>query len=509
MTDIVVDTDHGPLRGRRAGGLTVFAGVPFAAPPTGDRRLAPPQPVDHWSGVRDALTLPPAPSQGTSALRGDRNADSRPARLGWSGGPAAAHFAAHLAAVDAATRNSAEDCLYLNVWTPDHAGDRPVIVYLFGGGFDAGSASPPVTDGAALARATDCVVVTVNYRLGALGFLHLADLGGAEWAGSTNLGLQDQAAALRWVQANIAAFGGDPKRVTLAGQSAGAFSVGALLTMPAADGTFQRAILHSGSTQRVFPASTATSIAEDLLSALGVDDLGSLRTLPVQRILEVQNLVIDTDIGRRNLPGGRSWGVVLDGNVLPRHPHEALTYGAARDITLLVGANHDEMQIFQRIGAAAFRPADEAALLAEISRGGAAHPGEVLDGYRRRLSTSGAAPDLADLRAAFLTDYVYREPATRLAATQIAAGGTAYHYVFADAPLGPGLGAFHGCEGIYLFEDLDRAGITSTRSRAVGDAFRHAWAAFAWDGQPGWPSYDPRADNSTQYFGGNRSGLVS
>ena len=345
------------------------------------------------------------------------------------------------------------------------------------------------------------MVVAVNYRLGALGFLHLADLGGAGWAGSTNLGLQDQAAALHWVQGSITAFGGDPSRVTVAGQSAGAFSIGALLAMPPAAGTFQRAILHSGSTQRVFPAATATVMAEDLLTALRLDDVAGLRDVPVERVLAVQNGVVDSDIGRRNLPGGRSWGVVLDGTILPDHPQDALSAGAARDVALLVGANREEMRIFQRVGGEAFRPADEAALLAEIARAGVDRPAELLDGYRRRLSGPAGTPDLADLRAAFLTDQVYRLPATRMAAAQTAAGGLAYSYLLADAPFGPALGAFHGCDGMYLFDQLAEAGITSESSRAVRDHLHAAWADFAATGDPGWPPHDADSGGTTRQFG--------
>src|SRR4051795_4682204 len=164
MTEVFADTAQGTLRGRRQNGLALFAGVPFAAPPVGELRLAPPQPAEGGSGVRDALTLPPAPARGPSALRAG---DEDPAPMAVATTPPASHFAAHLAAVQDAARSSSEDCLYLNVWAPDHSHSRPVLVYLYGGGFDAGSASPPLTNGAELARALDCIVVTVNYRVGA------------------------------------------------------------------------------------------------------------------------------------------------------------------------------------------------------------------------------------------------------------------------------------------------------------------------------------------------------
>lgn len=319
-----------------------------------------------------------------------------------------------------------EDCLYLNVWTPDPACSRPVIVWIYGGGFDSGSAAPPMTDGAALSRLTGAVVVAANYRLGALGYLHLADLGGPDWANCTNLGLQDQAAALRWVRDNIAAFGGDPGNITVAGQSAGASSIGALLATPAAAGTFHRAILQSGHTQRVVDTDTGTAIATDLMVALGLDEVDSLLDVPVGAILEVQSSVIDADLGRGSLPGGCGWGMVVDGNVLPEYPQQAVADGAASGISLLVGANRDEMRLFQALQGPAYAPADERALLAEMRQAGVASPERLLAAYRHRAPDA----DLPGLRSLFLTDAAYRRPAGRLAAAQVAAGGRAHTYLF-------------------------------------------------------------------------------
>ena len=228
MTDPTTTT-AGEVRGRRYPAASCSPAFPTPSRRSAALRLRPPQPPEAWTGVRAADVFPPAPAQGSTAL----------------GGRATMTFA------------SDEDCLYLNLFAPALDGARPVIVWIYGGGFEIGTASPPMTDVAALGRATGTVVVAMNYRVGALGWLHLADLGGPDWAGSTNLGLQDQIAALHWVRANIAAFGGDPDNITVAGESAGAFSIGALLAAPAAAGTFHRAILSSGSTERVFAAETA------------------------------------------------------------------------------------------------------------------------------------------------------------------------------------------------------------------------------------------------------------
>ncbi|WP_328610353.1 carboxylesterase family protein [Amycolatopsis sp. NBC_00345] len=487
-----VDINDGRLRGGPLpGGGALFAGIPFAAPPVGPLRLRPPQPPQPWSDVRDATEFRPAPPQRLPALLAGTGS-------GAGSGEGDSATTSMVEAVAGGAGAHDEDCLYLNVWTPELSGRRPVLVWIYGGGFDSGSAGLPSTDGAALSRLTGAVVVAANYRVGALGFLHLAELGGPGWAGSSNLGLQDQAMALRWVRDNIAAFGGDPGNITVAGESAGAFSIGSLLAAPAAGGTFHRAILSSGSTGRVFAADTGTAIAADLLAKLGLDTVDELADVPVERILDVQTSVIDTDIGRRNLPGGRSWGVVLDGTVLPRDPQAAVADGAAAGIGLLVGANRDEMRMFQAMQGAAYVPTDEPALLAEMEQAGVTEPARLLAGYRQRSPEA----DLATLRTLFLTDAVYRRPASALAAAQTAAGGSAHTYLFAAEPLGPDLGAFHGADLVLVFDALERTGNATPELIKVRDDLAGAWARFAATGDPGWAPYDPDARQNTRQFGG-------
>ena len=460
-------TTAGQVRGKEVPGGILFAGVPFAQPPVGALRLRPPQPPAAWSGVRAAEEFPPAPAQSGTALGGG-------GKIPWA---------------------NDEDCLYLNVATPALEGARPVIVWIYGGGFEVGTASPPMTDVAALARATGTVVVAMNYRVGALGWLHLADLGGPEWAGSTNLGLQDQVAALRWVRENIAAFGGDPGNVTLAGESAGAFSVGALLAAPVAAGTFHRAILSSGSTERIYSAATGTAIAEDLLAALGLSSVKELADVPVGRLLAVQGTVTESDIGRRNLPGGRAWGVVLDGSVLPRHPATAVQAAAAAHLPLLVSSNRDEMKAFE--GLPGFAPVGEDALLADMRQAGIDRPAELLAAYRARHPHT----DLTELRSRFLGDAIYIVPADRLAKAQTAADGAAYRAVFAADPFGPEVGTPHGMDLAYIFDLLDANGIGTPASHAVRNDLHQAWRRFAETGDPGWPRYDPGATENTRLFG--------
>ena len=470
MTDpTTVTTKAGQLRGKELPGGVLFAGIPFAQPPVGELRLRPPQPVEPWTGVREADTYPPAPAQGGTALAGDE-------KMPWA---------------------NDEDCLYLNLFTPAVEGARPVIVWIYGGGYEVGTASPPMTDVAALARATDAVVVAANYRVGALGWLHLADLGGAQWAGSTNLGLQDQIAALHWVRENVAAFGGDPDNVTIAGESAGAFSVGALLATPGASGTFHRAILSSGNTERIFSAATATSIAEDLLRALGLSSVDELANVPAERILATQGTVIESDIAHRNLPGGRAWGVVLDGTVLPVQPTAAVNAGAVAHVPLLISTNRDEIKAFEQLPG--FAPADEESLLADIRYAGFDQPDSVLTAYRSRHPDA----ELAELRSRFLTDAVYAAPANRLARAQVDAGGKAYRALFAADPYGPAMGTPHGLDLLYIFDMLDDNGAGTPANHAVRDELHDVWRRFAATGDPGWPVYDPGVIANTRLFGGS------
>jgi para-nitrobenzyl esterase len=393
-----------------------------------------------------------------------------------------------------------EDCLYLNVWTPGLDGELPVIVWIYGGGFETGSASPPLTNGAALSRLTGAVVVAANYRVGAFGFGHWLGAGGSDWADSSNLGLQDQLAALSWVRRNIAAFGGDPGNVAVAGESAGAFMIGALLGVPRAVGLFHKAILHSGGAGRVFSAETGDQIARDFLGILGVRTVEELQAVDAGRIVAAQRRVVDTDIGRRNLPGGRSWGIVLDDRLLPRHPLETIRSGALADIPLLVGANRDEVRSYRAAAGEGFMSMGMDELLAEFAVAGVADPSGLLDAYRERL---GGRSEADEIREVFLSDALWRRPASSLAAAQVGAGGNAWAFLFAGEPLGPEHGAFHGADLLYTFNHLAYLGLDSPANLAVRDDLLGAWTRFIADGDPGWAAYDLNAPLNTRQFGGD------
>jgi len=471
VTATEIDTTYGPVRGNTTAGISAFRGIPFAASTAGANRFAPPRPPAPWTDVRDATIAGPTAPQNPSMLE------------------------QMLGAEDAVV---GEDCLSLNVFAPEGATDLPVMVWIHGGGFLTGTGSIPWYDGTNLAR-RGAVVVTINYRLGVLGFLHLGDIDPA-FEGSGNLGILDQVAALEWVRDNVAAFGGDPSRVTIFGESAGAMSVGTLLAVPAADGLFHRAILQSGAAEHVLSRDAATGYARKFLAELGVDptDLSVLRDLPLAQILEAQGRFTATVPFAEGLP----FEPVVDGGVLPGEPGARVAAGCAPTVDLLVGTNTDEMTLFllmePELGAF-----DEAALTLRsdelfVPLGRAA--GEGVAVYR------GARPDatIHDVVVAVLTDHTFRIPAIHLAESQADHPGRVwmYEFGFKSPAFGGVLGASHALEIPFVWDNLDAqgaamfAGPPTDATRSLATRLADAWVAFAADGVPAadglpeWPAYD-------------------
>jgi para-nitrobenzyl esterase len=316
----IVEVSSGRLEGIREDGVLVFRGIPFARPPLGPLRFEPPQPVEPWSGVRDATRFGPAAVQ-TKDLIGPTVGFDQPA--------------------------SAEDSLTLNVWTPGTDGTRrPVLVWIHGGAFTIGSGSQRVFGSTTLARRGDAVIVTINYRLGALGFLRLSATSlGRELTATGNEGLLDQVAALEWVRREIARFGGDPDNVTIFGESAGSISCSLLLTMPRARGLFHRAILQSGPPTLVAPPALSGRVAQVVLEKLG-DAAGSaarLRELPVDAIRRAQaEVILELGLETRGMP----FRPCADGDLVPADPLAAIADGCAREVSVLVGTTRDEMKLF-------------------------------------------------------------------------------------------------------------------------------------------------------------------
>jgi para-nitrobenzyl esterase len=487
--EIVVDTALGKVTGVQEGDLQAFRGIPFAKPPVGALRLCAPEPPDPWSGVRPALEFAP------SAPQNEVEFDLIPG-LG--------------------VGRQSEDCLYLNVITPAaDDGRRPVMVWIHGGAFIIGSGSQALYDTRPLALRGDCVLVSINYRLGALGFLHLADVCGEGLGATANAGILDQVAALVWVRDNIAAFGGDPGNVTIFGESAGGMSVGTLMGMPAARGLFHRAIAQSGAAQTVSSAEEAGEVARLFLAKLGIEpaDCEKLRGVSVGDILAAQTecaLAIDADAGLR------AFRPAVDSRSLPEHPLDAIRGGMSRDVSVIVGSCRDEWRLFGFMDPAAAK-LDEAALIERIDRRvpGADAVGRLrgrglVDAYRP-AAAGGETP--ADLFLAIETDRVFGIPAIRLAEAQQAHQKNTFAYLVTwESPfLGGSLGACHGIDVPFVFGAIGSPGANAfagegPEAHALCERMMDAWIHFARSGDPNhpglprWPGYDPRR-RATLFFG--------
>jgi para-nitrobenzyl esterase len=477
---VVVETPSGRLAGREQDGVRSFLGIPFAKPPLGARRFAAPEPAEPWAGVRDAGSYGPSGPQAPIPLP--------------------------LPGMDVGRTD--EDCLYLNVWTPaSGAARKPVMVWIHGGGFVIGSGSQVVYDGARLARRGDVVVVTINYRLGALGFLHLAELCPGLAGAVSNPGMRDQVAALRWVADHIAAFGGDPSNVTIFGESAGGMSVGTLLGMPSADGLFQRAIPQSGATHNFHTPETGTRVAAAFLAALGLtaaEAERSLREVPPQKLLDAQ---AQTQLALAGSVGLLPFQPVADGDSLPRPALQPVREGARAGVSLLAGATRDEWKLFTLMDPAAAGLDDEK-LLERLGREVPEVDADALYAcYGDALRGRGQSAAALELFAAIQTDRVFRIPAIRLAEAQLAHQARTFMYrVDWESPmLGGALGACHGIDLPFVFGNFDLPGGDAFVGKgpdvaALAERMMDAWLAFARSGDPGWEPYDARR-RATMLFG--------
>ncbi len=456
--DPVVRTRQGAVRGRWDGPIGVFRGIPFAAPPVGSRRFQAPQPPEAWDNVREADVFgpsPPQPANGPPA--GDRPASSR---------------------------HDPTDWLTLNVWTPDPgAAALPVMVWIHGGAYQFGTSADPGYDGAVLAR-TGVVVVTANHRLGVEGY---AELDGAP----SNRALLDQLAALRWVQDEIPAFGGDAARVTVFGESAGAGAIAALLVMPLARDLFGRAIAHSVP-GTYFSPDMARGISAELVEPIGrAPSAAALADVPPERLLEAM-----ADLDRRRPPINR-WGPfspVVDGELVPTDPWTGLAAGAGRQVPLLVGHNRDEWRLFLVLGGQVGTVTDDVADGAMEFLG----PG---DDSARRMRAAYPQAGAEDLYVLAHSDRMFRIPSLHLAAAHTAGGGTTHLCELTwPAPAAGGVfGACHALDVSMVFGVLDRGFATQLLGTPppaaavdVSAQMRSAWTAFAIDADPGWAPYDER-----------------
>lgn len=511
-----VTTTEGVVVGRREGdyGLAVFRGIPYAAPPIGRRRFRPPARPSAWIGERDATAFGPKsvqpPPDAAGAVPGDPDEQS-------------------------------EDCLYLNIWTPaaglrcptNAAADAPVdaallpvMVWIHGGGYVSGAASSALYAGEHLA-ARGVVVVSLNYRLGALGWLAHPALAEADpstgevradevpsgkdpspGGGFGNWGLLDQLAALDWVADNIAGFGGDPANVTVFGESAGAFSLAGLLATPAAGRRFQRAILQSGGAY-AHAEGAASVIAEELTRELGLDRVSreGLLAVPDGEILRAQIAV-----ARRYEGNGLPFQPVVDGGILAVHPAEAIAAGSACKVDLIVGTNRDEWR-FWTWSNPSLRDIDDEQLVPLVARlvDGSADPAEMVETYRRARVARDAAVTPADLYSAIASDWTFRVPSMRLA--EASGSPNVFTYLFDwESPFADGaLGACHALELPFVFGSYANRFValfsgSGEGAERLSEAMQLAWASFAATGDPSceaageWPRYTA-SRRATKRFG--------
>ncbi len=438
--------------------------MPFAPAPFGERRFAAPGPPPSWDGERDATRYGPT-------------APKPP-------------YPVPIDAILPEPVIPGEDCLNLNVWAPDPLGDAgPVLVWIHGGAFVNGSGAVPAYDGTAFAR-DGVVCVTINYRLGVDGF---ALIDGTV----ANRGLLDQIAALEWVRDNIAAFGGDPGNVTIAGESAGAMSVGALIAMPRARGLFRRAILQSGAGNHALTPETAGRVTAALAQRLGVaPTAAAFAAVPIDR-LTAEQAALTVQIGAE--PLADKWGEivtnlmpfepVIDGDVLPSLPLDAIRAGAGAELDVLIGTNLEEHALFL-VPSGLVDLINDDALAYTLGLIGT-EPGRIRPVY---------GPDGApgEVLLAALTDWFFRIPAVRVAEARAERGAPTHVYEFGwRSPLFAGrLGACHALEIPFVFDVLDAPETSLIAGpdrppQQLADEMHAAWTAFVRGGRPGWDPYLP------------------
>ncbi|MBN1161245.1 MAG: carboxylesterase/lipase family protein [Dehalococcoidales bacterium] len=472
----VVTTKNGKLEGFIENGLYVFKGIPYAAQPVGNLRWLPPQTHESWSGIRPAKKYGAISPQNVMPLAANV--------------PGMPDFSKEL---------QDEGCLYLNVWTPglDDA-HRPVVFWIHGGAFIIGAGTEPFLEEGRLAKRGDVVIVSINYRMGAFGFMNLKEITGGKIPATGNEGLLDQIAALDWVHDNIAAFGGDPDNVIAAGFSAGAMSIGCLLGVPAARGKFHKTINRSGSTNTVAVLDNAVEITGQFLKLFNLDgkDTAALRALTTEQLLDGQQKM---EMMLRETKGALTpFMPVVDGDVIPDFPIESIKKGSAKNVIVMAGNTLDELKISTGMDPA-MRNLDEAGLLKRLER---LLPADLIPEavkvYREALKKRGSSGTPLDVMGTISTDMMFRIPTLRLVEAQRDNGTPSYNYYFTykSPAMGGILGAMHGLDNPFLFGYLDPDFTGSgPEAESLAVKIQDSCIAFAHNGNPSckaigeWPVY--------------------
>jgi para-nitrobenzyl esterase len=480
VVSATVEIAQGKLQGVAKDGVLRFNGIAYAKPPVGHLRWHMPQAPEPWAGVRDASRFGNIAPQVESASG---------AVLGGTPG----------------TRS--EDCLYLNVQTPACDGARrAVMVWIHGGGFNTGAGSVGTYNGKYIVPRGDIVLVTINYRLGAFGFLNLHDATGGKLPGTGAEGLADQIAALKWVKENISAFGGDPDNVTIFGESAGGMSVGALLASPGARGLFHKAIPQSGASDIGYTGDVSAKVARHLLEKLGgTDPLEA----PWETILGIQKDILAAP---REIGLGMPFAPTIDGTILPARAIECVAEGSAKGVPVMTGSTRDEWKLFT-IAAANLRNMDVDRLRKMTAKlVGEESCDAVLEG-----NTNGSAFDRWNQ---LMTDHTFFVPATRLLATQAAhAPVFGYRFDWPSPFMDGALGSCHALELGFTFGTFRVKGAapffgSGEDAEALSDSMMDAWIAFAKSGNPSndtsgaWLRYDA-AKRATMMFGDSAPHMTS
>ncbi len=487
----VVRIKSGKIEGTHTAPLYVFKGIPYAAPPVGKLRWLPPQPVAAWDGVRPAKYY----------------------------GPIAPQTVMPITAMNTLREEQpqSEDCLFLNVWTPglDDA-KRPVMVWIHGGAFNMGSGSEPNSEASKLAARGDVVIVSINYRLGLLGFLNLNEITGGKIPSTGNEGLLDQIAALRWVQENIASFGGNPDDVTVFGESAGAMCIGCLLAMPAAKGLFNKAILESGIGANVSYLDAGVMMARKFLDVLGIsaDNTEALLTVPVEKLLEV-NQALKKQMARTDEEDMRITvtAPVIDGHTLPDIPLECVKKGSAAGIKVIAGTNYEEWKLLCMTDFD-LPKLDETGLLKRLEYYlPAGYAVGLVEAYKKARSARGEDTSVPELLKAIQTDRMFRMPCLKTVEAQSRYNPDTWNYLFTwkSPALGGVLGACHALDIGFVFGNLEPEfhGI-GPEAEKLSDEMQDAWLSFARIGNPSCKSlgeWKPYGNERNTMILGNNSQL--